>query len=211
MNFWGKILFYSAILAMPFLLTADDQPVSGRKNGPRMGMGGNENPRTAVEAKLKEQYPAEYAEIIKLREQAETQLKALAKKAGVELPAAPKSRDEIMSELKAQYPAEYAEIEKLRNAGNWREAMEKTRSLAEKAGIQMPGPGRNNRSGRERDSREIEEKGASPRENPSRHLRAIREQYPQEWKKFQELRNSDPAEAQKLLRKLVKQLEEAQK
>ena len=64
-----------------------------------------------AEKKLKELYPAEYAEVLKLREEAEKKLQELAKKANITLPVPPKSMEERMADLKKKYPKEMEEIE----------------------------------------------------------------------------------------------------
>lgn len=165
---------------------------SGRDSGRRGGFmrGPRTNPRAEAEKKLKELYPAEYAEILKLREEAEKKLQELAKKANITLPALPKSFEERMEELKKKYPKEMAEIEALQKTDR-RAAFAKLRALMEKDGIAPGGaPG-------------TEETPPPVRENPNRKLREVQRKYPEEWKKIQALRRTDPAKARQMTRELM--------
>ena len=80
----------AATLAVPAVFSAEGDSGSrpqmrswGERGnrGNRMGRFGRmQDPRTEAEQKLKEQYPAEFAEIQKLRDEAEKKLQELAKK-----------------------------------------------------------------------------------------------------------------------------------
>ena len=161
-----------------------------RRNGFNRGFNGGmrQNPRAEAEKKLKELYPAEYAEVQKLRDDAEKKLQELAKKANITLPAAPKSMSERMDELKKKYPKEMAEYEELQKTDR-RAAFAKLRTLLEKEGVTFGPQGRNQE--------------ARMRENPNNKLREARNKYPEDWKKIQEVRKSDPAKARTMTRELL--------
>ena len=167
----------------------------GRRNGGfnrggfNRGFNGmRQDPRTEAEKKLKELYPAEYAEVQKLRDDAEKKLQELAKKANITLPAPPKSMSERMDELKKKYPKEMAEFEELQKTDR-RAAFAKLRTLMEKEGMTFGPQGRNPE--------------AKMRENPNRKLKEIRKKYPEEWKKIQNVRKSDPGKARTMTRELM--------
>ena len=162
----------------------------GRPGGPGGGRGFNmqrQNPRAEAEKKLKAQYPAEYAEIEKLRAEAEAKLKALAKKANIDLPEAPKSMEERMADLKKKYPKEMEEIEALRKTDP-RASFAKLRELMMKEnGGKMPGGG--NRP--------------AMRENQQKVLRDAQKKYPEDWKEIQRVRKEDPAKARQMTKDLI--------
>lgn len=171
------------------------------RGGERRGME-RRDPRAEAEAKIKEKFPAEYAEIEKLRAEADAKLKELAKKAGVEIP---KTYAELMTELKEKFPKEMAEIEELRKTDRMA-AFRKQRELAEKAGIEFPMPGGRNGgmgpgAGREQ--------GEPPRMrmNQMQQLRELRRRYPKEMAEFEELRKTDPAAARAKFQELTAKLE----
>ena len=146
-------------------------------------------------AKLKAEYPAEFAEIQKLRDEAEKKLQELAKKANVELPAIPKSWPERMAELKAKYPKEFAEYEELQKTDR-RAAFAKLRELMEKNGEKMNFPGR----------RENSTPPPPPRENQGRKMKELREKYPNEFAEIQKVRSTDPKKAREMTAELLKKL-----
>ena len=95
------ILFSAAAAdapAVPGGSRTDESRDGGRRFRPgRDGMERRGDPRAEAEAQIKEKFPAEYAEIEKLRAEADAKLRELAKKAGVEIP---KTFAEQMAELK---------------------------------------------------------------------------------------------------------------
>ncbi len=186
----------------------------GRRNG-RQGRGGDRgmdrrDPRAEAEALIKAKFPEEYAAIEKLRAEADTKLKELAKKAGVEIP---KTYAEQLAELKEKYPKEMAEIEELRKTDRMG-AMRKMRELAEKAGIQLsfgrpggmgggPGMGPGGPGGRE----DGEQATTAPRMNPMQQLRELRRKFPKEMAAIEELRKTDPEAARAKIQELSAKLE----
>ena len=180
---------------------------SGGRRGGRQGRGGMErrDPRAEAEALIKAKFPEEYAAIEKLRTEADTKLKELAKKAGVEIP---KTYAEQMAELKEKYPTEMAEIEELRKTDRMG-AMRKMRELMEKAGIQFGrpggmggGPGMGMGPGREEGGQ-----ATGPRMNPMQQLRELRRKFPKEMAEIEELRKTDPAAARTKIQALAAKLE----
>lgn len=172
------------------------------------GMGRRRDPRAEAEAQIREKFPAEYAEIEKLRAEAEAKLRDLAEKAGVEIP---KTFAEQLLALKEKYPKEMAEIEELRKTDRMA-ANRKMRELAEKAGIALPvhrpGPafgrmGEGTASGEEVPP-------PPPRVNRMRKLKQLRRKFPKEMAEIEELRRTDPAAAQTKMQELIKQLESGQ-
>lgn len=164
------------------------------RRGERGGRWNTQNLRFEAEQKLKEKFPAEFAEIQKLRDEAEKKLQELAQKANIELPAAPKSMQERMAELKAKYPAEFAEMDKLRESDP-AAAFAKMRELLEKEGIT-----------RHRDGA-VPAKPAPERQNTGKILQELRKKYPEEMKAIQELRKKDPKKAREKTQELLKKLE----
>ncbi len=181
----------------------------GRQQG-GMTMGGNA--RAEAEAKIKEKFPAEYGEIEKMRLDSNTKLRELATKAGVELPM---TLDEQMADLKAKYPKEVAEIEALRQTDP-RAAFQKTRELADKAGITLNfGGGRQQGGGRQMGPGGAPQgDNAAPpparRVNPAQQVRLLREKFPTEMAEIDKLRETDPGAAGAKTRELMKKLEPAE-
>lgn len=200
-------------------IAADDAPAgdgsaNGRPQGEfsgrrgHQGRGGMErrDPRAEAEALIKTKFPAEYAEIEKLRAEADAKLKELAKKAGIEIP---KTYAEQMAELKAKYPKEMAEIEELRKTDRMA-AFRKMRELAEKAGISFARPGMGGGPGMGSGGMGA---GMGPREDgeqgPQRMnpMQQLRRRFPKEMAEIEELRKTDPAAARAKLRELAAKLE----
>ena len=180
----------------------DDRPAMNERSGRReRNRGGNrfgrmQNPRFDAEQKLKAQYPAEFAEVQKLRDEAEKKLQELAKKANIELPPAPKSWHERMAELKEKYPKEYAEYEELQKTDR-RAAFAKLRELMEKNGDKTTFPGRDGRN----------TPPPPPRKDVGRQVRELRKKYPAEFAEIQKIRREDPAKARKMMQELQKKAE----
>ena len=193
------LILFAAVFGVLFCTETFAQESFGRHgfgnhNGSRH-QGAFRNPRAEAEKKLKEQYPAEWAEIQKLRDEAEKKLQELAKKAGVELPEPPKSMEERMADLKKKYPAEYAEYENLlkidRRAafGKFREMMMKEHNSSN-SGTSAP--------------------AAPPvpkRENAGRQIAELQRKYPAEWAEIQTIRKRDPEKAKQMIRDLLKKAE----
>ena len=98
----------------------------------------------------------------------------------------------VISDQKSwqKYMKEMAEIEALQKTDR-RAAFGKLRALMDKDGIAPGGaPG-------------TEETPPPVRENPNRKLREVQRKYPEEWKKIQALRRTDPAKARQMTRELM--------
>lgn len=165
------------------------------ERGEHGGRGGfmPQNKRFEAEQKLKEQFPAEFAEIQKLRDEAEKKLQELAKKANIELPAPQKSMQERMAELKAKYPEEFARMEELRKTdpmaafGIMRQLMEKERG------------------GNAENSANPEK--AAPERKVGNQLKELQKKYPKEMAEIRDLRRKDPKKAAEKVQELLKKLE----
>lgn len=199
-----KKVFHLGLIVLLTLVTSSVYAQRRGGNGEGMRRSGNfgfnrmrQNPRAEAEKKLKELYPKEYAEVQKLRDDAEKKLQELAKKANITLPELPKSMSERMEELKKKYPKEMAEYEELQKTDR-RAAWAKLRALMEKEGIGF-GPRGENRQ------------NAAMRENPNRKLKEVQKKYPEEWKKIQEIRRTDPAKARTMTRELLQKYEKESK
>ena len=213
------ILFSAAAAdapAVPGGSRTDESRDGGRRFRPgRDGMERRGDPRAEAEAQIKEKFPAEYAEIEKLRAEADAKLRELAKKAGIEIP---KTFAEQMAEEPAYGPmlaelgdqfcrfAERVSIQLCCCVDN--AAFRKMRELAEKAGIALPfgrpgqGPGRMGGRG------DVPgEDAPRMRANPMQQLRQLRQKFPKEMAEVEELRRTDPAAARAKMQELIKQLE----
>lgn len=152
-----------------------------------------------VEVEIAKKFPAEYAEVDKLREEYEAKLAELAKKAEVQLP---ESRDSAFRKLHKAYPAEFAAaVEKMKSSP--REGFMALNELAKKAGIDLFGAMRGgNRPGGHGQMRP--EAPAGSREFKRPDMAALRRNYPEEMKKYDELRRTDAAKARELLVEIIK-------
>lgn len=162
--------------------------------GPReMARPGRGAGRAVVEAKLKKEYPEEYAKIEQARLNVEDQLQALAKKANVKLPDTPETMRLRMEQLKNKFPKEFAEIEKLRKEDP-RAANEKMQELAKKAGIDLPLPPRRR----------------GPKGEPGRFgnpMPELRRRFPEKMRELDKIRRSSPVEYRTQIRELMKKME----
>lgn len=200
------LLAAAGIISGCFVFAQDAKAAPQRRErGPRterMRPSHRNDQRENVEAKLKEKYPKEFAEIDKLRNEAETKLQALAKKAGVQLPLNPETMRKKMTEIRAKYPKEFEEIDKLRKTDP-RAAREKMQEIYRKEGIEFPAM----------PDRRHDRFGANPnqpsprRGNPMEKLQQIRAAYPAEMKKLDELRRNDPGRYREEMRKLAERYE----
>lgn len=198
-------------------IAADDTPAAPnnsergrrfRQGGEGRGMGmDRRDPRAEAEAKIKEKFPTEYAEIEKLRADADAKLKELAVKAGIELP---KTYAEVIAEIKTKFPKEMAEFEELQKTDRMA-AFRKLRELAEKAGVSLPrpggmgGPGMGGMGGPGAGREDADQ--PPPRVNPMQQLRELRQKYPKEMAEIEELRKTDPAAARVKMQQLAAKLE----
>ncbi|MBQ7694776.1 MAG: hypothetical protein IJT50_06595, partial [Lentisphaeria bacterium] len=178
-----------------------------------MGFGGMMFSRTLREGEIQAKFPKEYEAAAKQMIEAEAKLRELARKAKVELPA---DINSSYRELRLKDPAGFAEIEKLlksQDRDERRQGMEKMRALAEKNGIKLAGPmgggmmfRRPGGEGRDGGSRGGEG-GPRMRDNNPARIRLIREKFPEEFKKVNELRQAGKRqEADELLRDLMRRV-----
>ncbi|MDD2478980.1 MAG: hypothetical protein PHS31_03720 [Victivallaceae bacterium] len=174
-----------------------------------------------ADEQLKEKFPAEFAEIEKLsqtdRRAAFEQKRALATKAGIEMPTFSRSRTSRNSEqkpsepetakddklaewqkietlLKEKYPIEFAEYEKLRQTDR-SAALIKLKELADKEKLTLP-------------AAEIPENKILPRDLArlvlERAESIVQRRYPEEHQELEKLRETDPDAARDKFRELVK-------
>ena len=160
----------------------DGPPSFGeRGDGFRPGGGFNrQNPRAEAEEQLKKQFPAEYAEVEKLRASSEEKLQALAKKANVKLPETMETMRVKMAAVREKYKAEFAEIDKLRETDP-RAAMDRTREIYKKEGVEfggMMGMGRGGMTGERSEQPQVQR-----RTNSIDKLNQVRRKYPEEMAK----------------------------
>ncbi len=182
-----------------------------RMPGPFMnGMSPAQDPRAEAEAKIKEKFPAEYAEIVKQRKALEEKLQTLAGKAEVKLPLSEEARREKMENFRTKYASELSEIETLRKSDP-RGAMEKMRALLEKEGLGMPFIMHSRRSFRGNGFGAFGDKTQESDSPPPRvnRMEAMREElkarYPEKFAQVESLREENPREYRKQFMELVKQ------
>ena len=181
--------------------------MGGQRSG--MGFGGMMFNRVNKEAEIQKKFPEEFAKAVKQLIEAENKLQELARNAKVELPA---DNNHVLRQLKMKAPAEFAEIEnKLKERETMREGFDKLRALAEKHNLKLSfGMGMGARFGGPNAPEPPRERGPQGRRNDVAKINAVRERFPEEWKKVLELRKSNPAEARKLTRELVQRLDAPQ-
>jgi len=185
----------------------------GFRGGPGGGFGGMMYNRTLREGEIQAKFPKEYEAAAKQLIEAEAKLRELARKAKVELPA---DMNSTYRELRLKDPAGFAEVEKLlksQDRDERRKGMEKMRALAEKNGIKLPGPamgggmGFRRPGGEGRDGGNRGGDGPRMRDNNPRQIRLVREKFPEEFKKVNELRQAGKKqEADELLRDLMRRV-----
>ena len=164
--------------------------------------------RMLREGEIQAKFPKEYEAAAKQMLEAEAKLRELAKKAKVELPA---DNNSLYRELRFKDPAGFAEVEKLlKSPETSREGMEKMRALAEKNGIKLSGGmggGMRRGGGEGRDGGPRGGEGPRMRDNTARLIGTVREKFPEEFKKVNELRQAGKKqEADELLRDLMRRV-----
>ncbi|MBO7327943.1 MAG: hypothetical protein J6W00_04135 [Lentisphaeria bacterium] len=207
----GVCLFFLGVIciaAEPYGFDA-----GSRRGFPRGGrgeerMGGNRNAmmrnRIFAEAEIAEKFPAEYAEVDKLRVEYEAKLAELAKKASVELP---ESRDEVFRKIRKEYPAEFAAaVKKMKTSP--RDGFGELMSLAKKAGVEFFGGMRGgfSRGGGNRPAAPV-----SGRSFNRPDLSELRKKYPEKMKQYDELRSKDAGKARQLLLQIIQEAKGAEK
>jgi len=152
---------------------------------------------------IKERFPQEYASLNKDLTAVEDKYETLAVKVGADINAVT-PMDRNLRRLEAKKPAEFDAAARLMKE-NMREGMIRLRELAEQEGIVL-NMGRRGSMGGSGDAPAFS--SSQTRVNPARRMKMIREKYPEEMKKFDELRRTDPVKAQELLRELNRKMDE---
>lgn len=162
------------------------------------GMMGNRQ-RTEAENQIKEKFPKEYAAIEKTREQAEEQLQALAKKAGVNLPLTQEAMMKKMAAVREKYKTEFEEIRKLYGTDP-QAARERTQEIFRREGIEMP-----MMNFRRPDDNRMNPppRRGNMNQNIRKKMDQLKQAYPEEMKKVLALRSEDPQKFRTELRKLA--------
>ena len=147
---------------------------------------------------IREKFPKETAELDKALLESEAKYAELAKKAEVEVPA---SLESNLLKLRAADAAAYtAAIKAIKE--NPRQNFPKLQELAKKHNIELF-PARRMQM---REGRNIEAPNKS-RDAQLPRMGQLRKKYPEEMKKYNELKSSDPAKAKELLVELMKRAE----
>ena len=171
--------------------------------GGQGGFGARQNSRTTAEEQIKKLFPAEYAEVEKLRAGIEDKLQELAKKGNVTLPESMDSLRIKTAAIREKYKTEFAEIDKLREVDPMA-ALERTREIYQKEGLEFGsfmGGGRGGMTMGGGEQAQVQ--APQHRTNPMEKLNLIRQKYPEEFAKIQDLRQSNPEEYRKQLQALV--------
>jgi len=176
----------------------------GFGGGQRFGRFQGGQQRIEAEEKIKEKFPTEYAEIEKMRNKAEEQLLALAKKADVKLPMPPEAMQRKWAAIREKYKAEFEEIRKLWQSDP-QAARERTAEIFRREGIEMPVMGQGFR--RPGGENSMNTPPPPRRGNAGRDMRQkfeqIRKAYPEEMKKIMALRQEDPQKFRQEMKKLA--------
>ena len=179
-----------------------DRPGRGdrQRRGDRPRRGGI-NPMTmlVVDGKIRKAFPQEFDAVTRELCAAEERLHTLAERAGVQYP---QDFSSTIRKLRIAAPDKMAEIEQLA-AEDPRGAFRALSELAREQGLGMTSMfGRGGRrGGDDRRGRDEIEK-PEPRRISTAPLRKLREAFPEEMKRYEELRQEDPAAAKKLLLEL---------
>lgn len=174
--------------------------------GGRPGRGdrsGRANPlaQLAADGKIREAFPAEFDAVSREICAAEEKMRKLAQRAGVKYQPNFSSQ---LRKLRVAAPEKLAEIERAAE-DDPRRAFRDLNELAKEQGIEFASPMMRGRRGEGRPPREEDAK-PEPRRIKNPPLRKLREAFPEEMKKFEELRQEDPAAAKKLLQELTEKL-----
>lgn len=174
----------------------------GRRGG-QQGFGGSMFARFKAEEEIKNKFPKEYAEAEKQLFEAEAKLRELAKKAKVDLPETTASKLRV---LKHKQPGDFSRIISEQDG---RKAFGDMMKLAGENGVELMPQGMRGRHPGMRGEREDGPRGSEMREGGERQRRSgrvdfnkLRKLYPEEMKKLDELRRSDPEAFRKGLREL---------
>ena len=181
----------------------------GERQGRERGRGINPLTQLVIDGKIRKAFPQEFDAINREFCAVEEKLEKLAERAGVQYP---QSFHNQLHKLRAAAPEKMAEIEKLA-AEDPRGAFRALNELAQEQGIDIAAPGMRGRRGGERQGRgprREEEPPPEPRRLSTPPIRKLREAFPEEMKRYDELRQEDPAAAKKLLLELNERLKQRQ-
>lgn len=166
---------------------------SGQRGGQRRNMMVS---RVIVEAQISHADPQKYAELEKVRSQYEKDMAALAETHGIKLP---ESREDNLRKLWKANPEKFVEIcVEIKNSP--REGMRKLFELAKESGIKF---------GMARDQRRFDRHGNNNENSYMQRkfnrpdMSALRRNYPEEMKKYDDLRRKDPTAGRKFLIELI--------
>jgi hypothetical protein len=179
----------------------------GDRPGRERGRGINPMTQLVIDGKIRKAFPQEFDAVNRELCAAEEKLEKLAERAGVQYP---QNFHNQLHKLRAAAPEKMAEIELLA-AENPREAFRALNELAQERGIDIAMGMRSRRGGDRpgRGPRREEEAKPEPRQLGT-SIRKLREAFPEEMKRYDELRQEDPAAAKKLLLELNDRLKQRQ-
>ena len=180
----------------------------GERPGRERGRGINPLTQLVIDGKIRKAFPQEFDAVNRELCAAEEKLEKLAERAGVQYP---QNFHNQLHKLRAAAPEKMAEIELLA-AENPREAFRALNELARERGIDIAAPGMRGRRGGDRSGRgprREEEAKPEPRRIGT-SIRKLRDTFPEEMKRYEELRQEDPAAAKKLLLELNDRLKQQQ-
>ena len=167
--------------------------------GDRPGRGGNPLEQLTADAAIRKAFPQEFAAVNGELCAAEAKMRDLAKRAGVDYPNSPAA---MIRQLRVAAPEKLAEVERLAE-DDPRAAFRAFSELMQEQGLGFAPPpdrGRRGFGGRDREEK------PEPRRLSNPPLRKLREAFPEEMKRYEELRQEDPAAAKKLLLELSERL-----
>lgn len=187
-----------------------ERPGRGERTGRERGRGGI-NPLTqlVIDGKIRKAFPQEFDAINREFCAVEKKLEKLAERAGVQYP---QNFQNQFHKLRAAAPEKMAEIEILA-ADDPRGAFRALNELAREQGIDIAAPGMRGRRGGERPGRgqmREEEPPQEPRRITTTPIRKLDEAFPEEMKRYRELRDQDPEAAKKMLLELNERLKQRQ-
>jgi len=182
----------------------------GERSGRERGRGGI-NPLTqlVIDGKIRKAFPQEFDAINREFCTVEEKLEKLAERAGVQYP---QSFHNQLHKLRVAAPEKMAEIEQMA-ADDPRGAFRALNELAREQGVDIAAPGMRGRRGGERSGRgprREEEAPPEPRRITTPPVRKLREAFPEEMNRYDELRHEDPEAAKKLLLGLYERLKQRQ-
>jgi len=183
-----------------------ERPERGGRQGRggRFGRGGaTPFAQLAADAKIRKEFPQEFDAVNAELCAAEEKLRKLAERAGVNYP---QNFSTAIRKLRVSDPGRMAEIERMAD-DDPRGAFRALGELAAERNVELGFSamrGRRGGGGGGRPGEEMEKPAPRRLNNPP--LRKLRETFPEEMKKYNELRQEDPAAAKKLLLELTEKL-----